>query len=472
VKRSIPGSMQREEVGRATTAERATLLMKLGISAVACFLLALAVWQYAMPPELTSRWGLNQLGVEHFRGALGVPKMRLGAAAFRWGFRGALVAAWSGYFLLVWAALRGGKLRRSVLIAATAVLALGLAALWPASLSADVYGYVGYARLQAIHGRSPYLVTSRALVDLGDPTAPFLEWDLQSPYGPAWTWLSVAVVAALRTGSLWWQVVAMKMCAASGVVLAAWAGSALAERFEAGRGTAAFVAIGYNPLFLVEAAGNGHNDLVVMALVLAGLGAFARGQAFRSALIVGLAGALKFVPLLLVPWVAMSAPSRRPRSAALGQVLLVGAAGLLPLLVTAAPFWGQGSLLDGLGARWEAGQSALGTSPLLRAGLGVVLLGLYVAAPLLWFTRSAAEHLLSAWIILSGTVLLASGLWFPWYLAWPWAASLTRWDRRHRTASRFLCGWAILLSLLHTVQAEAVLSPRQGTERPEVPHRA
>ena len=63
-------------------------------------------------------------------------------------------------------------------------------------------------------------------------------------------------------------------------------------------GTVAFL---WNPAVLVEAAGEGHNDALMAALVLLALGLTLRRRVAIAAIVTALAATTKYVPLLLVP---------------------------------------------------------------------------------------------------------------------------------------------------------------------------
>ena len=82
-------------------------------------------------------------------------------------------------------------------IAAHVVLLLG-----PPLLSQDVFGYIGFARMGALHGLDPY--THVAAQASSDEVFAFLGWPYQhSPYGPLFTLLSYATVPLGVGGSLW-----------------------------------------------------------------------------------------------------------------------------------------------------------------------------------------------------------------------------------------------------------------------------
>lgn len=100
-------------------------------------------------------------------------------------FRILLALPFAVYGAVLWAVARGARIdaRWTACVAVGTVIVLAVA--MPASLSTDVFAYVGYGRLRVAHGLNPHLATQTDLVRLGDPTAPYLRWPIPSPYGPA-----------------------------------------------------------------------------------------------------------------------------------------------------------------------------------------------------------------------------------------------------------------------------------------------
>ena len=102
-------------------------------------------------------------------------------------------------YLLVLLAARALSLRAIAVavVAAHAILLLG-----PPLISQDVFGYIGFARLGALHGLDPY--THVAAQASSDEVFAFLGWPYQhSPYGPLFTLLSYAFVPLGLSGGLW-----------------------------------------------------------------------------------------------------------------------------------------------------------------------------------------------------------------------------------------------------------------------------
>src|SRR5262249_40518107 len=148
-------------------------------------------------------------------------------------------------------------------------MALVVAVGCPLAFSSDVYSYVADGLLQVRHGLSPYSHSPSELAALGEAHAELMYRDFPTVYGPVWLLVCFAV-SGLFGASLWLAAMVFKLLAAAALVAAALLGRALAERDHPGSGARVFLAIGLNPLFLLEGPGNGHNDLAMMALFLAG----------------------------------------------------------------------------------------------------------------------------------------------------------------------------------------------------------
>jgi hypothetical protein len=423
-----------------------------GSIACALALLAFGALQYLMPPSFPPpRWGHNSAGAEHYRRALSLGSLQpVGDAAFRAWFRALLITAWAGYAAALFGGLLGGAPRASRCLPLIAALAFATAVGCPASLSYDCYAYVAFARMPVVYGLNPYFCTPKDLVPLGDPTGPIVgTCEMPSVYGPVWTILSAGLIAGLQHASLWWQVAGVKLVAAASLVLGAVAGSAVAGYYCPGRGPLALLAIGLNPLLVIEGPINGHNDLLMMALLLGGAVLWIRGWPAAGDLVLGLSVGIKFLPIVVLPWVLRERPRRGGvadiRLAVLACVLALGPTALayVPFWRGAATFsvqaqriqWGApGRDLEALGAvgRWlsSAGLPApagrivglvIGQWPLIDA---YVVLSLWV----LW--RRVPGRWLDAWVMLTfGFVFWTMAVRYPWYLSWSLMACLTRWDR-------------------------------------------
>jgi hypothetical protein len=392
------------------------------VAAVAAVLgtLAWALWLYAIPLDYTCSWGINLDHAEHFRRALGLPAWRASIPRFREGLAACMAVAWAAYLGLLAIVLAGGAPPRRW----TARLALGaglvLAIVGPPALSSDIYAYVGYARLVVVHHLSPYVETQWTLVQRGDLTSPFLAWPISSPYGPGWTILSIVFVRLWPTSVIGGPIVMFKLLAAGALLALAEGGRRLAERFVPARAEAVFAAIALCPLFLFEGVVSGHNDVVMMALVVWSL-VLVEERPRTAFLLLGLAASIKFVPLLLAPWLLTTAARRLPRRA---WLLLAARSALLtvaPIIVCFAPFWHGLSTLSGLQARSSQGLHPGGDG---FARQGLILLGIY-AVLCAWIALGKPRNVLRAWIVASLSVIVfTTGMWFPWYFIWPLSVAL------------------------------------------------
>jgi len=396
-------------------------------------MIAFAIWTYAMPAIAESLVGIDSRAAAQYREVFAV-RWTVTETVFRFGLATILALASAGYLGLFAALAAGGQLPARTVGAVSTVAALAFAIFVPPILSADVYSYVGYARLALVHHLDPYLATQVDLIQQGDSIGPFLKGAIASPYGPLWTLISIAATAPFVQTTPYCQIVAMKLVSAGGFLALAAGGRRLADRLWPGRGSTALAALALNPFFLIEGPGNGHNDLVVAACVAWALVATADRRWPRAFTLVGCAGAIKFVPFLLAPWLAWRAwrdPAARNRGTAAwaGAVALV----LAPLVVGYLPFWRGAATLAGLHQQWAKGDGARG--PLIVSLIGLVLAYGVASRRALGDLRG----LVSAWSVISGLALVSlSATWFPWYWIWPWSAALTRWDRRGQLVALFL----------------------------------
>jgi hypothetical protein len=393
---------------------------QLAAVAVVLSLVGWALWLYLMPAGYMCSWGLNPDRAEHFREVLRLPSWSVTVPAFRRGLGACLAATWLAYVVLLSTALAGGSLPRRWVTRLAAATALFLAVVGPPALSADVYAYVGYARLALVHGISPYVGTQQTLIGLGDLTARFLYWPIPSPYGPLWTLLSLGVVALLPKSLLWVPVVLFKLLGAASVLFLAEGARRLAARLPSARADVVFAAIALNPLFLFEGVVSGHNDMFMMALVVWSL-VVSDERPRASFLLLGLAASIKFIPLLLAPWLLTSllrrSPPRRWPALTVEAVSLT----LAPLVLAFAPFWRGVETLAGLRARSNQGLHPAGNDMATQA---TIVLGLY-AALCVFVARGQHKWVLRAWVIASLSVIVfTTGMWFPWYFSWPLAVSL------------------------------------------------
>src|SRR5437870_7408762 len=290
------------------------------------------------------------------------------------------------------------------------VIGLVVAAVWhieflrvPSGADDDIHRYVWDGRLQRL-GYNPYLVvpSDPAVKGLHTPeTRNLNNPDLPSPY-PAGAQLFFRAVTAIQESTFALKV-AFVVCEFAIVLV-------LLDVFRCSRQEAHLVlAFAWNPLLAIEVAGSGHIDIVGALLLLVSAAALVRRWRSTAAVALGLAIAVKLLPVVLLPlyWKRV-----RIRDAALAAAVV----GLLYV-----PFLNHGRTpIGSLGTYLQSFRfngpvfAALDqvAPPQLLAGLAV-LVGLATAT---WLRSATPEWSpdLFAWPMAAS--LLCAPVVFPWYL--------------------------------------------------------
>ena len=325
------------------------------------------------------------------------------------------------------------------------VLAHLVALLAPPLFSGDVFGYISFARLDVLHGLSPYRFTASAAPH--DASYHLSGWtSLTTPYGPLFTLLTDALVPLGIAGGLW----ALKGIAALtslATIVLIWR---IAPRL--GRPPRAAIAFyGLNPLVLVFAVPGAHNEALIGMLVAAGAFCVLAGQEVRGGFALVAASAIKASAALALPFALLGA-HRRGRAAAsmaLGLVLAatIGVVAFGPHVfsVAGALATQQGKIaghsLPSLLSQWLGlGRLALGVR-LAFLALFAVVLGVS-----LWRTWRGAPWLDSyGWTTLA---LLAGTAWLlPWYGLWALLPASLSSSRRLRIATLIACAYLVTIRL-------------------------
>ncbi|HSH82189.1 MAG TPA: hypothetical protein VLA19_26985 [Herpetosiphonaceae bacterium] len=150
-------------------------------------------------------------------------------------------------------------------LAITVLILLVLLAM-PPLFATDVFYYAISGQIAGEFGANPYL---RPPADF--PQSSLLRYnhwiDITTPYGPAWTLPATAITAVVGADPFL-ATLLFKLVGASSVLVAAYAIWTLLSTIsprDALRGTLLFL---WNPVVLLEAVGNAHNDALMAALVM------------------------------------------------------------------------------------------------------------------------------------------------------------------------------------------------------------
>lgn len=255
-----------------------------------------------------------------------------------------VLALWLVYLRLIWL-VRGERIDHRLVLAGA--VAFGVVALTvPPVFSTDVFSYSIFGRLAGVYDLNPYLTTA-ALGAPGDPVVPYLYWQwrhIPSPYGPLWTLVSEVVTLGRHATPLD-LASRFKVLALAAVLLDGWLIYVLVRRRWPEHAGWAYLAFAWNPMVLVEGVVTGHNDVLILALVLVSAYLLLQGRPYLAFAGLVISGLVKYstLPLLAVVgprFLMRASPSRWPgivaRLGAIAAVLAVGAF---------APYWGGRAVL-------------------------------------------------------------------------------------------------------------------------------
>ncbi|MDX6681715.1 MAG: alpha,6-mannosyltransferase [Solirubrobacteraceae bacterium] len=307
--------------------------------------------------------------------------------------------------------------------------------------SADIFGYVDYARLAVLHGIDPYAHGAAAAPH--DEVHRYVRWrDVGSPYGPLFTIASYPL-AWLDVPTAFWALKAGACAASLGCV-------ALVARIarQLGRPVVpAVLFVGLNPLLLAYGVGGGHNDFFAVLVMLAGVTLALGARDGRAGATFVLAAGLKAPAGLALPFLLVAHRSRRGFGAAAAAAAGIAALALLT--------FGSGALgVVRQIAHQQSLVASLSVPSLVADALGLdgvtpavrTVDGLIAAAGLallLWRTWRGMDWLrATGWATL---LLLTTSAWLvPWYVVWLLPFAAVAGDARLRNATLAFTAFLVL----------------------------
>lgn len=292
------------------------------------------------------------------------------------------------------------------------VIGLLLAAVWhvaflrlPPGADDDIHRYVWDGRVQRL-GYNPYVVV---------PGNPAVKWmhtpetrslnnpEVPSPYPPG-AELFFRAVTAIHESTFALKA-AFVICDFAIVIVL------LDLLRHTGQGEHWVLAFAWHPLLAIEVAGSGHVDIVGVLLLLVSAAALVRRWRAVAAVAFGLAVAVKFLPIVLLPLYWKRVRIRDAALATAGVGLLY-----LPFLNHGrVPFGSLGTYVQ----RFRFNDPVFAAlerfaAPQVVAAVAV-LVGLLIA---MWMRRSSAERFSGEFAWPMAASLLCAPVVYPWYMLW------------------------------------------------------
>jgi hypothetical protein len=315
----------------------------------------------------------------------------------------------------------------------------------PPLFSRDLYSYAAQGDVVA-HGLDPYTYGPAALPSDWLQSVSTTWWNTPAPYGPLFLVLA-RVAAELSGGHLWVALLVLRLVAVAGVVLLATTLPTLARRCGVDERRAVWLGLA-SPLLLVHSVSGGHNDALMLGLLVAGLAAATSARGVPAVVLVTLAAMVKAPAALALPFVALLWVPRQwalLRTAAVAAVVVtaVGSAtglwfGWIGALGTPGYTVQWTSLPTGLGLAVGSALEVLGVGTFEGAVTVARALGsvaaVVVAAVLWWRVRTedaSPRRVVTACAWAFAAVVVLAPAFHPWYAVWalvPLAASTV--DRR------------------------------------------
>jgi alpha-1,6-mannosyltransferase len=351
-------------------------------------------------------------------------------------------------------------------------IGLVLAALWripfllmPPGPDDDVHRYVWDGRMQRL-GYNPYLVvpSDPALSGLHtSETRTLNNPDLPSPYPPG-AQLFFRAVTAIHE-SVFALKLAFVICDFAIILIL------LDILRRSGKGAHWVLVYAWHPLLATEVAGSGHIDIVGVLLLLVSAAALARRWRTVAALAFGLAVAVKFLPIVLLPlfWKRV-----RIRDGALAAIMVA---------LLYVPFLNHGRIP--IGSLGTYVQSFRFNGPVFamleRVAAPQLVVGLAVLAVFLtamWLRRKTLASTSDVFAWPMAATLLCAPVVYPWYLLWLlpfvrsastvpiiiWTVSIIPtyyvWHLRALGRPWLVPGWIMLLEYGSVAVASAIIAFR------------
>lgn len=356
---------------------------------------------------------------------------------------GILAAAYVGG----WALVRRGRASRRIVWAFAGLF--GVTLFWMLPITSDLFSYLVQAHLLTDLAQNPLEAAplegplDALVLAYAGPYA-----DLPSAYGPTWMLLSAPATVGRHdvAGGLFY----LKGLATAAYLGSAWLVERLLQRLRSSDPLLGLYLFAWNPLVLLLAVGDGHNDMVMMGLALLAVWLLLQERWELAFACLAFSAWVKYTSALLLPlfliyaWHCLGAKSGERRGLLLFRAL---ASAVVASALVFLPHWDR----DGMAvlvqrflqpANWAVSGAGLPGWVML---LGLTLFSVAYLGLLLWPARQGNPlqdlgH--SAFLALLLAVFLGAARSQPWHFIWPVAlAGLSN----RRWAWPLVAGLSVLL---------------------------
>ncbi|HEY8313238.1 MAG TPA: hypothetical protein VIG51_03610 [Candidatus Baltobacteraceae bacterium] len=301
----------------------------------------------------------------------------------------------------------------TICLASAAALVAALA--FPVIFSSDVYAYGAYGAMAA-HGLDPY--THDAL-HLHDPLVRAAIWQWGNPppvcvYGPLFVGIAHLAVTALRGFGVAIQLLGLRVVASLALVACAPLLYAALRGFPTRQRVAAAIGIALNPV-AVWACAEGHNDALMLAVVLLGIVLMRGSRPALGAFVIACSSLVKAPGIAAAAVLALYVWPTKWRFA---RVIAGAAIGTALTALIALPFeWGVRNVLVPHG-HYTPQFSAQYLGSLIGGDAGIALVLVAVGAIALVGARITLAGKREGFALLALALWLAIPNPYPWYALW------------------------------------------------------
>lgn len=247
-----------------------------------------------------------------------------------------VAAAWAIYLPLIWK-LRDWVIDHRIVLAGAIMLGL-IAVIVPPLFSTDPFSYAMYARFPTIYHANPYVATAQSVAPW-DALTPYLYWrDIPSPYGPLWTLVSQTIAGGADESPLE-LVLRFKVVALALTLLDGWLIYGFVRQRWPDQAGWCYLAFAWNPMVLLEGVVIGHNDVLILAVMLGSALLLARSRPILTTVGLTASALIKYSTLPVVGLYGLRRLLHVPVRARWWLTIRMAAATAAVAVCAFAPYW-------------------------------------------------------------------------------------------------------------------------------------